>query len=81
MPREDLPPVIGEKSIDYKIGSAAEYSQVRNLAHGVKAGDATSIAFAAKLMASTVRELAGSEGNGVLVPIPGHGGLAKYTLV
>lgn len=80
MPREDLPPVIREKSIDYKIGSAAEYSQVRNLAHGVKAGDATSIAFAAKLMASTVRELAGSEGNGVLVPIPGHGGLAKYTL-
>lgn len=80
MPREDLPPVIGEKSIDYKIGSAAEYSQVRNLAHGVKAGDATSIAFAAKLMASTVRELAGNEGNGVLVPIPGHGGLAKYTL-
>lgn len=80
MPREDVYPVNKGKSSNYRIGSAAEYSQVRNLAHGVKAGDATSIAFASKLMASTVRELAGKEGNAVLVPIPGHGGLAKYTL-
>ena len=63
----------------FPIGAAAHYRQVRELAHGVKAGDATSIGFAAKLMASTVRDMALDHEGAVLVPVPGHEGTAGYT--
>ena len=58
--------------------SVAPYPKVRQLAHGLKAGDYASICKAAELMADGIREMAAGR-NCVLVPIPNHNGRAIYT--
>ena len=58
--------------------SVAPYPKVRQLAHGLKDGDYTSICKAAEMMADGIREMAAGR-NCVLVPIPNHRGRAVYT--
>ena len=58
--------------------SVAPYPKVRQLAHGLKDGDYSSICKAADMMADGIREMAAGR-NCVLVPIPNHHGRAVYT--
>ena len=58
--------------------SCAPYPKVRQLAHGLKDGDYTSICKAADMMADGIREMAAGR-NCVLVPVPNHHGRAIYT--
>ena len=58
--------------------SVAPYPKVRQLAHGLKDGDYSSICKAADMMADGIREMAAGR-NCVLVPIPNHRGRAVYT--
>ena len=58
--------------------SVAPYPKVRQLAHGLKDGDYSSICKAAEMMADGIREMVAGR-NCVLVPIPNHHGRAVYT--
>ena len=58
--------------------SVAPYPKVRQLAHGLKDGDYSSICKAADMMADGIREMAAGR-NCVLVPIQNHHGRAVYT--
>lgn len=68
------------------VRSIAEYRKVRGLAKGVKQGNTTAINFSSRLLASTVRNISetlrrnGMSEHIVLVPVPGHNGVANYTL-
>jgi hypothetical protein len=58
--------------------SVAQYSKVRQLAHGLKDGRPESINKAAEMMADNIRGMATGK-YCVLVPVPNHHGKAVYT--
>lgn len=58
--------------------SSSEYLPVRSLAHKVKEGNPEGISKAAGILADIIKEIPNYQ-NKVLVPMPGHDGIAGYT--
>lgn len=54
------------------------YSQIRDLAHGVKNGNRTAIETAAKVYIAMVTDFYKPEENSVIIPMVGHNGMATY---